>query len=259
MAPHTSTVFYACGFGTLVVFVLSVLVGLSRRDVRGKTIRIVAAWAVAALPVVLFWLARPPMSTRHAVTAALVTVLLAALAAEPLLPRRRLVPLFWVLAIVALNWPFGRPGPDFNYQPSGNLVSGIAVNRRAYRVVEDIAKSVAGPKESAKMILGHPQEDVLGEIDFVPAILTEMAKSSTAARAANMRWAGAVVFTDRDGKETKVFIYVAPVRAANLAQMRRVGYYSPWNIDLGPLERKGVDVTRFDPNAMFEGHDSVAR
>lgn len=250
---HTSTVFYACGFGTIAIFATGAVAGLVRRGARGQTVRIVVAWAIAALPVVLFWLARPPMSTRHAVPCALVTVLMAAILADRLVPSRRLAPLLWVVAIVVLNWPFGSAGLDFNYQPSGNLAAGIAVNRRAYAVVETIAKRVADRNESAKVILGYPREDILGEIDFVPAILVEMSKYATAARATNMRWAGAVVFTDGKEKDTKVFIYVPPVRAVNLANMRRVGYYSPWNADLAPLEKRGLAVTTFDANAMFEG------
>jgi hypothetical protein len=251
---HTSTVFYAAGFGTLALLLAAVATGLSRRDARAMVVRITIAWLVGALPLLLFWLARPPMSTRHAMPAAVMTAIVAALLASLILPRARYVAIVWLVAVVGLNWPFGKPDFDFNYEPSGNLAGAVSVNRRAFAVAHDIARTVVERDEPMKAILGHPERGVsaLGAIDFMPIILVEMAARSQSARIINMQWTGTMVFTGKDDKQTRVFIYMFPERAENLARMRRAGFYAPWPIDVAPLTRHGVDVVTFDPDEMFE-------
>jgi hypothetical protein len=251
---HTSTVFYAAGFGTLALLVAAAGNGLVRRDTRAMTARITIAWLVGALPLLLFWLARPPMSTRHAMPAALMTVIVAALLAALLLPRARYAAIVWLLAVVGLNWPFGKPDFDFNYEPSGNLAAAVSVNRRAFAVAHDIARTVVEREEAMKAILGHPERGVsaLGAIDFMPIILVEMAARSQSARMINMQWTGAVVFTGRDNEQTRVFIYMFPARAENLVRVRRAGFYAPWPVDLTPLTRHGIEVMTFDPDEMFK-------
>jgi hypothetical protein len=66
----------------------------------------------------------------------------------------------WLIAVVGLNWPFGKPDFDFNYEPSGNLAGAISVNRRAFAVAHDIARTIAEREETAKAILGHPERGV---------------------------------------------------------------------------------------------------
>jgi hypothetical protein len=251
---HTSTVFYAVGFGTLALLIAAVVIGVTRRHSRTAVIRITAAWLTGALPLLLFWLARPPMSTRHAMPAALMTVLVASLLASRLLPRARYVAVAWLIAVVGLNWPFGKPDFDFNYEPSGNLAGAVSVNRRAFAVAHNIARTVVERDEIAKAIMGTPEQGVsaLGAIDFTPIILVEMAARSQAARIVSMQWTSATVFTGENRKQTRVFIYMLPSRAENLVRMRRAGFYAPWPIDLEPLTKHGIKVMTFDPDEMFK-------
>jgi len=250
---HASTVFCAAGFGTLALLIVAVVIGLTRRDLRATVIRITIAWLVGALPLLLFWLARPPMSTRHAMPAALMTVLVASLLASHVLPRARYVAAVWLIAVVGLNWPFGKPDFDFNYEPSGNLAGAVSVNRRAFAVAHDIARTVVERDEIVKAIMGVPEHGVsaLGAIDFTPIILVEMAARSQSARIVGMQWASTVVFRTENRKQTRVFIYMYPERAENLVRMR-AGFYAPWPIDLTPVTRHGIKVMTFDPDEMFK-------
>ncbi len=251
---HTSTVFYAAGFGTLALLIAAVVIGVTRRASRAAVIRITIAWLVGALPLLLFWLARPPMSTRHAMPAALMTVLVASLLASLLLPRARYVAVVWLIAVVGLNWPFGKPDFDFNYEPSGNLAGAVSVNRRAFAVAHDIARTVAERDENTKVIMGHPGQGVstLGAIDFMPVILVEMTARSQSARFIDVKWEKMVAFTAGDRRQTRVFTYVFPDRAANLIRVRRAGFYAPWPIDLTPVTKHGIKVMTFDPDEMFQ-------
>jgi hypothetical protein len=251
---HVATVFYASGFGTLALLIAALAAGLARRGSRATVVRITIAWLVGALPLLLFWLARPPMSTRHAMPAALMTVIVAALLASLLLPRARYVAAVWLIAVVGLNWPFGKPDFDFNYEPSGNLAGAVSVNRRAFAVAHDIARTIVEREETAKAILGYPERGVsaLGAIDFMPIILMEMAARSQSAGIVNMTWTGATVFRDEDNRQTRVFVYMFSGRAENLVRMRRAGFYAPWPMDLTPVTQHGIKVMTFDPDEMFE-------
>jgi hypothetical protein len=249
---HVSTIFYACGFGTLGVFATTLIAGLARRELRGKVRRIAIAWAVGALPLILFWLARPPMSSRHAMPGVMMTAIIAALMASYVLPRFRYAPVVWLIGLVASNWPFGTPGYDVNYRPSGNLAAGVLVNRRAFAVAHDVARSVAERKEAVKAIIGRPRPDVLGSIDIVQMILVEMGARSTSVRSVDMEWTKLAVFTDTDGWTTKLFLYLDPVRATNLTRMRRVGYYVVWPYELELARSQGLKVVSFDPNDMYQ-------
>ena len=249
---HVSTIFYAIGLGTLIVLGISVIVGFIRVDSRRTTLRIVIAWLIGGAPLILFWLARPPMSTRHAMPGAFMTALFAALLMSQIRFRIRYAALLWIVAVVALNWPFGKPDYDFNYQPSGNLAGGLSMNRRAYAVVHEIARQIADPQQPSKAIMGHPQTNILGGIDFVPGVLVEMASRAESAKAFSMHWAGAIFFRRKDGVQTRTFIYVYPHSVTNLIRMRRVGYYTPYEINLKPLTRHDVKIKVFDANKMFE-------
>jgi hypothetical protein len=244
---------YACGFGTLLLGALALAVAVARRAHREDAIRIAIAWIIGALPLWLFWLARPPMSSRHAVPGAIVTVLLTALLASRVVKRPAYAALVWLIALVVINWPFGEPNIDFNYRPSGNLASTLSANRRAFAVGDEIARTVTERREDYKVILGLPQSEVLGGIDFNPAILVEMASQSKAVRVVDMKWAITTVFTADDDHQTRVFPYLNPVQGTQLLRYRRIGFYTPWIMSLRPLTKRGVDVVTFDANEMFEG------
>jgi hypothetical protein len=146
------------------------------------------------------------------VPGAIVTVLLTALLASRVVKRPAYAALVWLIALVVINWPFGEPNIDFNYRPSGNLASTLSANRRAFAVGDEIARTVTERREDYKVILGLPQSEVLGGIDFNPAILVEMASQSKAVRVVDMKWAITTVFTADDDHQTRVFPYLNPVQ-----------------------------------------------
>ena len=241
------TVAYACGFGTLALLIAAIAAGFVRQ--RATAARVAAAWVVGVVPLWLFWLRHPPMSSRHAAPGALITVLLAALVASTLLRKPRYAAV-WLVLVVALNWPFGEPNLDFNYNPSGKLLRTVSVNRRAFAVGDAIGRQVAERQESYKVILGSPHSDVLGGIDFVPAICVAMAKTARSVHPS----ARYVYSFKMDGRQrTILHPYARASDTRHLTQRHgRVGYYAPWRTDLEPLTKMGVEVTTFDPNSMFE-------
>jgi hypothetical protein len=252
---HTSsavTYAYGCGVGTLLLFVAAMIVGLIRHEHRGMILRVAVAWAIGVLPLWLFWLARPPIVIRHAVPGILVTVLLAALVASRVFPRRRFVPVLWGIAIILINWPFGEPALDFNVRPSGNLWGGVVTNRRAYAVVDEVADRVAARRDPIKVFLGGSQTHVLGGVDPVPAIMVEIARDSQTARRVKARWAAVYEFTGRDGYLTKITQISHVNRALDYVGVPGVRYYALWTANLKPIERRRAPVEKFDLNAMFE-------
>ncbi len=127
------------------------------------------------------------------------------------------------------------------------------MNRRAFAVAHDIARTVAERDEIAKAIMGVPEQGVsaLGAIDFTPIILVEMAARSQSARIVSLQWASTLVFHAENRQQTRVFIYMYPERAGNLVRMR-AGFYAPWPIDLTPVTKHGIKVMTFDPDEMFK-------
>jgi hypothetical protein len=244
-----ATVAYACGFGTLGLLAAAVVAGVIRSGQRAGFVRIAVAWVIGAIPLWFFWVAHPPMSNRHAVPGALLTVLLAVLAASRLLPRIRYAALVWLVALVGINWPFGTPSMDFNYFPSGNLAATLSLNRRAFAVCEEIARQVADGPEQVKILLGKPQVDVLGGIDFEPAVEVEMAERSRAVHAVQ---AYVLVYSDELGRTTTLHGYMHPVHARPYVRLAQVRYYSMWPVDLRPLHGTGVDIVSIDPDDLFD-------
>lgn len=246
--PGNATVAYACGFGTLSLFAAAlVAVALRRRGAAAA--RLVVAWALAVGPLWLFWLARPPMTARHALPGVLFTALFAALAAARAAGPRPAAALGWPVLVVALNWGFGAPGFDVNYRPSGDLARTLDLNRRAFAVADRIADRVAAPGEPMKVVVSRgPRPEVLGNIDLFPSI-----EVGLAARAAAVRAIGdgaGLLYGWPDGGTTKLF-HVAPT--PRLAQLEEATFYAPYGaVDAVPLRRSGIPVVSFEPMEMFE-------
>jgi hypothetical protein len=252
---HSIRALYACGVGTFALWLVTIIAGLLRRDERGNTFRIIAGWAIAALPLWVFWMGHPPMTTRHVVPAAVVTALFAALTASRTFGRFRYLPAVWGMALVAINWPFGTPGLDINNFPSGDLIQSVSSNRKAFRVVDDIARQIADVREPVKVIVGRRQREAFGGIDFIPTIQVEMASRSKSSRAVKLNVSGGYLqeFTDHDGFTTILYPYIpAGPYARFVGRRKNAGYYSFWSVDLAPLEQEGFPVKQFHPVEMLE-------
>jgi hypothetical protein len=246
------TVIYACGFGTAALWVVALIAGVVVHTERARTIRAGVAWAIGVLPLWAFWLAHPPMSNRHAVPGALLTVLLAALVASRVLRNVPYAWLVWLFALITINWQFGEPNFDFNYRPSGNLVRTLSVNRRAFTVADQIARNVLERREPIKVVLGPtPRKiprNILGGIDIVPSIEVAMASR---ARTVNTVTRWSLVFTAADGYRTTLIPYINPVSASK-SGFSGAGYYSPWAANLRALTARRLQVVSFNPQEMFD-------
>ncbi len=245
------TVLYACGFGTLALWACAVVAGLIRGKELAHVGRITIAWAVGALPLWVFWLGRPPMSARHAACGVVVTVLFAALMGSHLLSRRPLAALVWLVAVVAINWPFGGPGMDFNYRPSGNFGRMLSVHHRAFAVGDDIARTVSAKHEPIKVVVGSPRDEVLDRLDFTPAIEVEMARRSKSVHAEDFN--KQLIFMSGDGYQTRLFVYQAPVIFMEQERFRGASFYLPFEVPgMRPLDVPGLNILTFDANVMFQ-------
>jgi hypothetical protein len=242
-----ATVLYSCGFGTLGLFVVAGVGALWRRDSRVEALRLLAAWALGALPLWIFWMGRPPMSSRHAVPGVVVTVLVAAVLGHRAFKWRR-GPVVWVLLVVGANWWFGQPSHDFNYRPSGNLVETLRVNRRAFAVAEGIARDVVRRNESDKVLMGKRRDDVLYGIDLLPFVEVAMAQKSKRVSALGNGWP--LEFTDARGRITRTHPNTS-LSAALRYPTRSTTYYALYGDDLTPLKRQGKRVVSFDPDARL--------
>ena len=244
--PPSVTVVYSCGVGTLVFLAAAVITNLSRRALRNDTMRDVIAWMVAVLPVWLFWMARPPMSNRHSVPGVVATVLFAALIGSRLSPRARSAAV-WLIALIAINWPFGQPNYDFNYKPSGNLASTLRINRRAFTVAEEISRRVAESPEKAKILVGQPSPDVLGYIDLAPFVEVEMASAASRVRAVRKE----LEFTYVEDRKTILYTNIA-ISDAPEYWFDGVGFYAVYGDDTSYLDELKLPIVRFSPNEMYE-------
>jgi hypothetical protein len=241
-------VLYACGFGTLLLFAIASVVGLARRDRRAEVARLAGAWALAVAPVWLFWLARPPMTGRHAAAGVLLTALYASATAARVWPRAGAWAWLWPLLLVTTNWPFGEPNFDFNYRTSGDLAHTLQRDRRAFAVADEIARSVVARRESMKIVVGGPRPDVFGNIDFYPVIALALAeRSHTASGIGDFGWALRVGADD--GFETKLFhVSFGALRR----ELPEAGLYAPWGANLATLARHGIEVQAWSPVEMYE-------
>lgn len=249
------TIFYSCGFGLVFAIVVSWLWGMLSKPTRGATLRDIVAWSLAALPMWLFWVARPPMSNRHAVPGVVATVLFAVLAASRLNPRPRAA-IGWLIAVIVLNWPFGEPNFDFNYRPSGNLVQTLRVNRRAFAVANRIAGDVASRYDPAKILVGVPRKEVLGGIDLLPFVEVEMASRAASVHPIRTGWE--LVFTYSDGRRTLV-VPAVPVSRAVKMTVPNARYYALYEDDVSELEARGVPLVRFMPNLLYAADEEPPR
>jgi hypothetical protein len=241
------TILYSCGLGTVLLFLLGLVWGATSRVNRGRVAWIALAWAVAVLPLWVFWLAHPPMSNRHTVPGALITAILAALVASHAFKGWRYAPVMWMIALIGVNWTLGEPSLDFNYRPSGKLASTLSLNRRAFAVAEQIADDVVRRREPLKIVIGPYNRKVLGGIDFVPFINIKLASQSESVRAINT--GRELIFTASDGYETRFFPYwKIGLRALTF---RNAGFYSPWGENVQPLKARGLKVVSFDPDEML--------
>jgi hypothetical protein len=266
----TMTVVFSCGIGTLLLLAGALLLGFLNSERRRDTGRILVAWAVGALPIWLFWIARPPMSTRHALPGVVVTVLLAALAASQLRKTwPAYAPWVWLAALVGLNWPLGTPNFDFNFFPSGNLAATTEKNRRAFEVGEELGRQIAARRQPVKVLFSKFYADKLGRIDFTPSIAIALARRSVAVHSAKPEGAARVVSSDQrllfvepDGYETLFLPY-----QNSLKHTRQIlngwdpvgaGYYSIVADDVSALIEAGIDVKSFDVEEMFTELGSFA-
>jgi hypothetical protein len=257
------TVLYAIGFGTLALWMVALIRGLAGGQERGTILRVAIGWVVAVLPLWMFWMGRPPMSTRHSTPLALITVITAALLASRAFKNHRVIAVVWLLALVGINWPVGEPRHDINYYPSGNLAGALSFNRKTFTVAADIAQQVVERQESAKFVIGPRLKEEFGSIDFVPVIEVEMAARSHSVKAKEIkRWKGKLKqimyeYVDNTGNKTLMYPYIMARRAGSLEFTVKgsVGYYSPWKGNkkhLIFLQRKGIEVMTFDPDKMLE-------
>jgi hypothetical protein len=245
-----TTALYSCGLGTIVLWAAAALAGFLNRRERYAVIRIAIAWVVGVLPLWIFWLAHPPMSTRHALPGALITVLLAACLASRAFRGIKYAPLVWLVALITANWPLGTPNLDFNYRPSGNLIATLSTSAKARAVRNEIARRIVAQREPIKVILGPRQRNVLGGVDFVPSVEIAMASQSRHIQpVGSTGWD--LRFTSADGHDTLLLPYMAPAQAAISLRSEAAHFYSPWKVDITPLTSQGTDVTSFDPDAMF--------
>jgi hypothetical protein len=265
--PFSITTLYSVGLGTAVLWGAATVVGLLRPSTRHATARALVSWAIAVLPLWIFWMARPPMSSRHALPGAVLTALFAAWVAGRQAQRWQWLAPLWLVALLAGNAVFGKAGYDFNYRPSGNLSAGVRVNRQAYAVGMDIAAAIAAPQERNKAILGRPDPQVLGGIDLVPLIEYAMASRSVSARCLGKLgevsdWhARDIVFTDRQGTETYLLRSVQAKRVG-LYRGEGVGFYAPWGLQGARINVLGVEIMEFDPQRLYDerfGPDSRGR
>jgi len=215
------------------------------------------AWAVAVLPLWLFWMTRPPMSSRHALTGAMLTVLIAAMLAGQQLRRWPLLAPLWLAVLLLMNAPFGSKDYDFNYRPNGNLPQGARMNRQAFAVGMSIADAITEHTDRTKALIGEPDEEVLGGIDLLPLVEFSMAD-----RSATVRCVGQIsgqidphtrdiVFTSPDGWQTNLLRYVEP-RRVGFYRGKGVGFYAPWGLQGARINVLGVEVVEFDPQAIHE-------
>jgi len=253
LGEHSLTILYGCGWATLALWLLVLLASVFRPGHRMSALREAIAWVVATSPLWMFWLLRPPMSTRHALPGILVTVVFATLAASRMLPRPVWVAPLWLLAVLGGNAFFGSPGFDINYDPSGKLFVALQVNQRAYAVGTEVARAVCERRDSVKVIYGEADEAVFGGLDIHPLIEFAMACQSTEVRCRGQygqegkRHPLDLVFTGEDGHETQMF-RVVDFKEQLSFQAVNTGFYAPWGT--GNKEMR-VPVMSFDPRQLY--------
>jgi hypothetical protein len=255
--PISITTLYSVGLGTMLLWTAAVVVGLLRRSTRRAMLRLVVAWVVAVWPLWLFWMSRPPMSSRHALPGAVVTVLLAAQAASLVWGRRPRWAVVWLVLLIGINATLRSQSFDFNYRPSGDLMQGADRNRRAFAVATHIADRISEPVDRTKILLGRSDPDILSNLDLLPFIEYAMASQSTQVRCLgrigqkqdhHMR---DLVFTAPEGRETKLLRGVDP-RRVGLYRGEGVGFYAPWGLQGATVNVLGVEVVEFDPVSIYE-------
>jgi len=254
--PFAATTLYSVGVGTAILWGLATLAGVIRPSTRRDTLRALLAWSLAVLPLWMFWMTRPPMSSRHALPGAVLTALFAAWLAGRQAPRTAWLAPVWLVVLLLLNGVWGTPGFDFNYRPSGRLPAGARLNRQAFAVGQSIADEIAAPTDRIKAILGEPDPDVLGGIDLLPLVEFAMASRSVQTRCVGQidgptdPHTHDIIFTDASGRETRLLRYVDP-RRVGLYRGDGVGFYAPWGLQGARVNVLGVEVVTFDPLARY--------
>ena len=246
-AAPAATVLYSCGFGTWTLLGLAFLIVMLRKTGPREAGMKLLAWAIGALPIWLFWLARPPMSNRHAAPGIFVTVIVAALLGQ-LAFRFRYAAALWLVALVAVNWFFGEPSHDFNYRPSGNLAATLRVHNQAFAVAHDIALETVARDEAAKVLIGSPRPEVLHNIDLLPFVEVAMANRARAVRAFGNGWP--LEFTMRNGKKSQTRPYTR-LEIALRMPVKGGTYYALYGDDVQQLIDQGKATVTFDPNARL--------
>jgi hypothetical protein len=246
-AGPAATVLYSCGIGTWILMALALVLALARKPGwRDPGVRLLA-WGVGALPIWLFWVARPPMSNRHAAPGIFVTVIVAALLGQRAF-RFRYAAAVWVVALVAVNWFFGEPSHDFNYRPSGNLAATLRVHNQAFEVAHNIAVETVARDEAAKVLIGSPRRDVLHNIDLLPFVEVAMADRANAVRAFGNGWP--LEFAMNNGRKTQTRPYTRLEHALRMPQKGGT-YYALYGDDVQQLVDQEKATMTFDPNARL--------
>ena len=167
---------YATGFGTLLLLLSSMLLGAVRGG--ADIMRLMMGWLLAVVPLWLFWAAVPPLSTRHCLPGALVTAIVAGVAAARAAPNLRRFAPAWPLLLVVSNWFVGTPGVDVNYKLSGDLAGNFRNSRAAFGAAQQVVDDIMAADASCYVVLhltASPQ--VLDGIDIMPLFRYELAKS----------------------------------------------------------------------------------
>lgn len=274
--PGNLTVINACGWGTVGLAAMTILIGIFRASQRSMMLRILAAWILSSWPLWLFWMQRHlvashPMSTRHALPGCLVTALFASLSAAMLFQQRRWTWIAWPFVVVGLNWPFGVPNYEFNYLPSGNLAAGVRMNRDAFAIGEEIGRRIAMQEAETIIILGgwadrDVRAEILDGIDLVPSISIALASESTEVVIADKHplqvyfpTPQGLSFLRKDGSTTDFLPYVSVYRLNDFPLSQKTLYYTlrplrSWERE--QLNAQEVEVVEIDPRVLLEKNDS---
>jgi hypothetical protein len=250
-----ASAWHATGIGTLLLLAVAFLAALLRKGARFAAGWLVA-WLVAVGPTWAFWGSIHPFSTRHALPGALFTGLFLGWLAARLLPGRRLAALSLPLLIVALNWPWGRPFYDLNYDLAGDLVGSYRVNREAFAASRRAVDRILAEDKPLRVIFGSAvAEDVLGAIDVVPMLRYEMAARSVRVHNQTDPPSHVHLQTVLPGGQSRLFLYCGACDLAHTLRPFRpedVAIFTFGRRNDSHLARLGIEAIRIDLQNEFE-------
>jgi hypothetical protein len=250
-----SSVVWATGRGTWVLLALACGWMLARRRWR-EAATLVAACALAALPLWSVWASIPPLSTRHCVPGALVTALYAGVFAARVLPHRKVLPLLWPVVLVAANW-WGSPSFDINYQLSGDLYRQYRTNRAAFAAARQVAGEIAADPRPVQVWVGRPASpSILGRIDIIEIVRYQIACDAVDVRNHNVPCSDYDLQARRTDGTEKILFDARDAPPASFLGRTKYGpgdyFFLSMTRDGDPgLEALGLTVHRFDLRRVY--------